>query len=289
MKNSVMQDKISIIIPAKNEAPALKSLLPSLREIYPYEEIIVVNDGSTDDTAQVAIQYGATVIYHPYSLGNGASIKAGARKASGDILVFMDGDGQHMANDIPPLLAKYHEGYDLVVGSRDKAAQASLIRSIGNRIYNTLASIIVKHPVLDLTSGFRVVNAQKFKEFLHILPNGFSSSTTITMAFFRTGYLVTYLPISAKRRIGHSHLRPFADGIRFFIIIYKMTILYSPLKIFIPFAMLHFFAGMINYSYTYWSEGRFTNMSLLFFCASIIIFLIGLVSEQITTLIYDRA
>lgn len=277
---------VSIIIPACNEAQGLKTFLPRLHQRYPDFEIIVVDDGSIDDTAFVARNSGATVYSHPYNMGNGASIKTGARKAKGDIFIFMDGDGQHQPEIIDALLKKFYEGYDMVVGAREKSSQANTIRWLGNTFYNFLASKIVNHPILDLTSGCRIVEAKKFREFLHLLPNGFSSPTTITMAFFRAGYAVTYVPILVMPRIGHSHLKPFSDGLRFLIIIYKMAVLYSPLKIFIPFALLAFIAGISNYAYTFITQGRFTNMSAVFFSASVIIFLIGLISEQITALMY---
>lgn len=279
---------ISIIIPAKNEAPALSLLLPLLRKTYPLFEILVVNDGSTDNTADVAESLGARVISHPYPMGHGAAIKSGARNAKGDIFIFMDGDGQHQVQDIDSLLSKFQEGFDMVVGARDKSSQASLLRWAGNSFYNILASQIVGHTILDLTSGFRVVDAKKFKEFLYLFPNGFSSPTTVTMAFFRSAYSVCYVPIVVKQRIGKSHLLPFRDGLRFLLIIYKMTTLYSPLKVFLPFAALHFFAGIANYIYTYCTQGRFTNMSAVMFSASVIIFLIGLLCEQVTTLMYSK-
>ncbi|MBS0289178.1 MAG: glycosyltransferase family 2 protein [Proteobacteria bacterium] len=286
MKN--IPKTVSIIIPAKNEEEGLKSILLKLKQAFPSFEIIVVDDGSTDNTASLARSLGATVYSHPYSIGNGGAIKTGARKATGDILIFMDADGQHQIEHILPLLEKFKQGYDMVVGARDASSQASVLRLMGNSFYNFLASKIVGQPIADLTSGCRVVNAEKFKEFLPLLPNGFSSPTTITMAFFRTGYSVAYVPIDVKKRIGKSHLKPFTDGIRFLLIIYKMTVLYSPIKIFLPFAFLHFIAGLGNYAYTYTTQGRFTNMSAVLLSASVIIFLIGLVSEQITTLLYSQ-
>lgn len=279
---------VSVIIPANNEGVALKGLLESLISTYPHFEIIVVNDGSTDDTQAIAEALPVTVINQPYSLGNGAAIKAGARRASGDILVFMDGDGQHQAADIADLLAKYVQGYDMVVGQRDRDSQASTHRYYANALYNWLASKIVNQPIKDLTSGFRVVNAHKFKEFLYLLPNGFSYPSTITMAFFRSGYTVGYLPIKVLRSQGKSHINLCTDGPKFLLILYKMTVLYSPLKVFIPIAFLHFILGIMNYGYTYVTQGRFTNMSGVLFSVSIIIFLIGLVSEQITVLMYQR-
>lgn len=278
--------KVSVIIPAKNEQLALTSFLPKLKNTYPEFEIILVNDGSTDDTARVGGSNNIIVYNHPYSIGNGGAIKSGARIATGDILIFMDGDGQHQVEDIEPLLNKYLQGYDMVVGARDRLSQASLMRWLCNMGGNFLASKLVGHQIIDLTSGFRVVNAQKFKEFLHLLPNGFSSPTTTTMAFFRTGYSVAYIPITTKPRFGQSHLKPIPDSFRFLLIIYKMTTLYSPLKVFLPLALLHFFAGLGNYAYTYITLHRFTNMSAVLFSTSLIIFLIGLISEQITSLMY---
>lgn len=279
---------ISIIIPAKNEAEGLKSFLPMLCEHYAHCEMILVDDGSTDDTAETAKSFGLHVIKHPYSMGNGAAIKTGARVAKGEIFIFMDGDGQHQAADIASLLEQFQKGYDLVVGARSKQHQASTWRWLGNSLYNAIASHLVGQPVLDLTSGFRVINAKKFKEFIHLIPNGFSCPTTITMAFFRSGYAVSYVPINVKQRIGTSHLRPFTDGVKFLLIIYKMTTLYSPLKIFFPFAALHFIVGLANYAYTYSTQGRFTNMSAVLLSTSIVIFLIGLVAEQITCLMYAQ-
>lgn len=283
-----VKPRVSVIIPVKNEAIGLKTFLPALCQTYPEYEILVINDGSTDDTVSVALSYGVKVISHPYSIGNGAAIKTGAKAATGDIFIFMDGDGQHQVEDIAPLLAKFNEGYDMVVGARNRTSQATFIRWVCNSGGNYLASKIVNHPVLDLTSGMRVVAANKFKEFLHLLPNGFSTPTTITMAFFRTGYSVTYLPIQVKVRIGHSHLKPFTDSLRFLLIIYKMTTFYSPIKVFLPLALLSLIAGLGNYFYTYITQGRFTNMSAVLLSVSVIILLIGLVSEQITLLMFAQ-
>ena len=280
--------EISVIIPAKNESLALRDLLVELKETYPDFEIVVVNDGSTDETAALCAQLGIVSVNHPYSMGNGAAIKAGARKANGEAFIFMDADGQHKVSDIAALLDKYRQGYDMVVGARDKDSQSSTARWLANSVYNRIASFIVNQPVEDLTSGLRMANARKFKEFLYLLPNGFSYPSTITLAFFRMGYTVAYVPIKTEPRIGRSHLRPLTDGPRFLVILYKMTVLYSPLKVFLPFAILHFVLGLANYAYTYSTQGRFTNMSGVLFSASVIIFLMGLVSEQITALMYQR-
>ena len=278
--------KISIVLPAKNEAGAIQQTVKAIKQLNRVDEIIVVNDGSTDDTAQIAEQAGAKVISHPYSKGNGAAIKTGARNAIGDVIVFMDADGQHDANDILKLIEKIEQGYDLVVGARQKGSQASMGRGIANKLYNNLATYMSEHQVEDLTSGFRAVRAEKFKEFIYLLPNGFSYPTTSTMAFFRAGYSVTYVPIHAAKRIGKSHIHPIKDSVRFFLIIFKIATLYSPLKMFLPFAVLLFALGSGWYGYTLYEYQRFTNMSALLYTGSIMIFLMGLISEQITSLMY---
>lgn len=278
--------KVSIILPAKNESGAIGQTITQIKQLGLVDEILVINDGSTDHTKEVAEQAGATVVSHPYSKGNGAAIKTGARLAVGDIIIFMDADGQHDPADIPQLLAKINDGYDLVVGARQKGSQASIGRGIANGLYNGIASYMTEHKVEDLTSGFRAVRAEKFREFIYLLPNGFSYPTTSTMAFFRAGYSVTYVPIHAARRIGTSHIKPIKDGMRFFIIIFKIATLFSPLKMFVPFAVLLFLMATGWYGYTLYDFGRFTNMSALLYTGSIMIFLMGLISEQITALMY---
>ena len=277
---------ISIILPTRNEAQNLAALLAELRRRYPQHELLLVDDGSTDSTAEIAGAAGFKVVHHPYSMGNGAAIKSGARAAHGEILLFMDADGQHDSADIPRLLAKLDEGYDMVVGARDGGSQASIGRGLANGLYNRIASLMTGHRIQDLTSGFRAVRADKFRQFLYLLPNGFSYPTTITMAFFRSGYSVAYVPIHARQREGKSHIRPLRDGLRFLLIIFKIATLYSPLKLFVPISVMFLCGGLINYAYTFIKEGRFTNMSALLLSASVIVFLIGLISEQITALNY---
>lgn len=278
---------LSVVLPAKNEALAVGNTVRGILAQVPGAEVIVVNDGSSDDTAAVAVQAGAKVVSHPYSKGNGAAIKTGARAATGEVIVFMDGDGQHDPADIPRLLARLEQGYDMVVGARQKGSQASMGRGVANGFYNRLASYMTGHKVEDLTSGFRAVRASKFREFLYLLPNGFSYPTTSTMAFFRAGYSVAYEPIHAAKRIGKSHIRLLRDGARFLLIIFKIGSLYSPLKLFGPIALLLFALATGWYGYTYWSMNRFTNMSMLLYVGSVMVFLMGLISEQITALMYQ--
>ena len=289
MNTAMDETRLSVIIPAKNEAAIIGEVVASVRERYPRAEILVVNDGSDDDTALRAEESGASVISHPVSLGNGAAIKSGARAASGDVLVMMDGDGQHKADDIQSLIDKLTEGYNMAIGARDSGSHADVGRLAANGLYNVFASLISGHRILDLTSGFRAVRADLFKKFLYLLPNGFSYPTTITMAFLRSGYPVTFLPIKAEKRTGKSHIRPIRDGLRFMAIIFKIATLYAPLKVFLPISGFFFVSGLGYYAYTFFTMGRFTNMSMLILSASVIIFLIGLISEQITALTFTRS
>lgn len=277
---------VSIVVPAKNEAQNLSILLPKLKRLEGILEIIVVDDGSTDETVKICEEEQVKVISSPYSKGNGAAIKTGAKVAAGDVIVFLDGDGQHKPEDVGRLLEKLDQGYDMAVGARSRKSQADNYRAFGNGFYNRLASWMTGHVVEDLTSGFRAVKVEKFREFLYLLPNGFSYPTTCTMAFFRSGYSVGYVPIETEKRLGESHINLFKDGIRFLIIIFKVGTLYSPLKIFFPVSAGFFTTGIFYYLYTYLSSGRFTNMSAVLFMTAILVLLIGLVSEQVTTLMY---
>lgn len=280
------EPELSIILPSKNEAAALARLLPDLRRKHPEAEILVIDDGSTDDTIGICAAASVRVVSHRYSMGNGAAIKTGARLASGEVLIFMDADGQHRPEDVAVLLDGLANGFDMVVGAREPHAHASMGRRIANGIYNRIASWMVGHKVEDLTSGFRAVWADKFRHFIHLLPNGFSYPTTITMAFFRAGHSLSYVTVPVQPRTGKSHLAPLKDGVRFLLIIFRVGTLYSPLKLFFPVSLTFFATGIVYYLVTYLTDGRFTNMGVLLFITSVLVFLIGLVSEQITTLLY---
>ena len=280
---------LTVIIPSRNEELGLLALLPKLEAISSSLEILIIDDGSTDNTVEVCCEFGVRVISHPYSKGNGAAIKTGARAATGDYIVFMDGDGQHDPADIEKLIAKAEEGYDLVVGARSgREAQASLARWSANSFYNKLASWMVGQKIDDLTSGFRCVNRKKFLSFLYLLPNGFSYPTTSTMAFFRAGYSVGFVPITVSQRVGKSHINVLRDGVRFFLIIFKIGTLYSPLKVYFPTAVAISGLGVLNYVFSAVTSGafRFSNMSTLLILSGVIVFLLGLLSEQLTNLQY---
>lgn len=279
---------VSVILPARNEAVSLATLLPQLRAVLPTAEIIVVDDGSTDATSSTARALGARVVRHQVSRGNGAAIKSGARAATGDVLVMMDADGQHQPTEIAKLLQKLDEGFDLVVGTRSRSAHASLGRRLANGLYNQLASWLTSQPILDLTSGFRAVRREAFMPFLPLLPNKFSYPTTSTMCLIRAGYGVHFEPVEVLSRTAGtaSHIRPLRDGGRFVIIIIKIATLYSPLKIFGAVSASLFAGAAWYYAYTYITSGRFTNAGALLFTTAILTFLMGLVSEQITQLLY---
>jgi glycosyltransferase involved in cell wall biosynthesis len=283
-----MTYETSIILPAKNEAESLIKLLPALRNNFPGAELIVVNDGSTDNTVDICNQNQVQVISHVYSMGNGAAIKTGARNAQGQVLVFMDADGQHDPEDIQRLLDKINDGYDMAVGARQIDTHASFARRIANTFYNKLASWMTGYPIEDLTSGFRAARARHFRKFLYLLPNKFSYPTTSTMAFFRSGLPVGYIPIKAMNRSGErkSHIRLFHDGFRFLIIILKIGALFSPMRFFLPISGLLFFTGLAYYGFTYFNWGRLTNMSAILFLSSLFTFLFGIISEQISALHY---
>ena len=281
--------EVSIIIPAYNEAQSIGDLVSKIVELHPEFEVLVINDGSTDDTADIAKDAGAHVHSHPYNIGNGAAVKSGTRIASGKILVFIDGDGQHNPEDIEKLL-KYFPEFDMVVGARSKADHVSLGRALGNTAYNWLASYVAKFRVEDLTSGFRAVKADIANNLLYLLPNTYSYPTTLTLSVLRSARTVKYIPIKAKtRKSGKSGISMFRDGVRFFMIIIKICTLYSPFRIFLPVSFATFLIGFCYYLYTLFLWGRFTNMSALLFTTSIVIFMMGLVSEQVCQMRFERS
>ena len=280
--------KISIIIPAHNEAENIGTLVREIRSLYSEAEVIVVNDGSTDETAKAAHEAGAEVYSHPYNIGNGAAIKSGIRAASGDILVFMDADGQHKPEDVARLLELFPE-FDMVVGARSFSGQASFGRAIGNKVYNWLGSYVAKFPIHDLTSGFRAVKTDIAHGFLYLLPNTYSYPTTLTLGVLRSGRSLKYIPIQARsRKKGTSGIKLFRDGVRFFMIIIRICTLYSPMRVFLPVSLAMVFLGLINYAITYFSQGRFTNMSALLFTNGVLVFMMSLISEQISQMRFER-
>jgi glycosyltransferase involved in cell wall biosynthesis len=280
---------VTVILPCFNEAQTVSKIICDIKERYPEYEIIVVDDGSSDGTARSAEDAGAIVYKHPYNIGNGAAIKTGIRQAKGDILVFMDADGQHEPKDIANMVDALSE-YDMVVGARSMDQQASLFRGLGNYLCNIAASYVAKFKVRDLTSGFRSVRSSVAYRFLYLLPNRYSSPTTSTLFILRTGRSLKYIDIEvSSRQSGKSNIKILRDGLRFFLIITKICTLFSPFRVFLPVSILVFITGAFYYMYTFLAWGRFTNMSALMFTTSIIVFMIGLVSEQICQISYEKS
>lgn len=278
----------SIIVPVYNEAANLEKLLGQIHGLdLPECEIIVVDDGSNDRSAEIAMTAGANVVRHPYNIGNGAAIKSGMRVAKGKFIVLMDGDGQHKPEDIPKLLAAA-EIYHMVVGARAKGSKLRLHRNLANMVYNLLASYVTRFKVEDLTSGFRVMRRRDALRFIDLLPNTFSYPTTLTLAFLRSGLTVKYVPIQTLYRAGQSKISLVTDGILFLLIITKIATLFSPFRVFLPVSVFFFLGGLGNYIYTYVTQNRFTNMSVFALSTAVIIFMLGLVSEQIALLRMER-
>jgi glycosyltransferase involved in cell wall biosynthesis len=281
---------IGVVIPAYNEQDAIGALVQGVREHVPnLKEVIVVDDGSTDDTAELAEKAGATVVRSPYNKGNGAAVKAGIRRATSDILVLMDGDGQHSPRDIVRLLEPFEQGHDMVVGARTSGSQAGVHRALANWLYNTLASYIAGHKIPDLTSGFRAIRRDVARRFLYLLPNTFSYPSTITLALFRAGYSVFYVPVDVAKRAGRSKISYLRDGTRFLVIIAKIATLFAPIKVFLPASAGLFGLGALWYIYTFITVHRFTNMSLFAMLFGIQVFLLGFIAEQIAQLRFDRS
>ena len=278
----------SIVIPVYNEAETLSALLGKVQALkLPQAEVIIIDDGSTDASADVALNSGASVIRHPYNIGNGAAVKSGIRAARGKFIILMDGDGQHKPEDIPKLLREA-SNYHMVVGARAKGSKLRFHRYAANLLYNWLASYVTKFKVQDLTSGFRVLTRREALRFIDLLPNTFSYPTTLTLAFLRSGFTVKYVPVQTLYRAGQSKISLIADGIRFLLIISKIATLFSPFRVFLPVSVLFFLLGASNYLYTYITERRFTNMSVFMFTTAVIIFMLGLISEQIALLRMER-
>ena len=283
------ESQVSIIIPAYNEAEVIGDMVRKVAKLFPHIEIIVINDGSQDDTGVIAKEAGAIVYSHPYNMGNGAAIKSGIRIASGEILIFMDGDGQHSPEDMEKML-EYFPAYDMVVGARPKGHYMSGVRGFGNSIFNRLGSYVTKFPIQDLTSGFRAIKSDIARDLLYLLPNTYSYPTTLTLGVLRNGRSVKYVSIDIQaRKEGKSQIRILRDGIRFFMIITKICALYSPFRIFLPVSFLMFLLGFFYYLYTYITQNRFTNMSALLLTTSVIIFMMGLISEQISQMRFERS
>lgn len=287
MEDHKQRYEVTVLLPAYNEEGVIGKTVHKIRSLFPDFEILVVDDGSTDSTMQEAMAAGANVWPHPYNIGNGAAIKTGLRCAQGEWVVMMDADGQHQPEDIQRLL-DYKDRFDMVVGARSVQSETTFHRDAANWIYNRFASYVTQFKIEDLTSGFRLVRLSVAKQFIYLLPNTFSYPSTLTMGYLRSGRSVKYISIDTKSRVGKSKIKLMRDGTRFFLIITKIATLFSPLRVFIPVSFLFFLISTMYYLYTYFLFGRFTNMSALLYNSSVLIFMIGLVAEQISQMRYDK-
>ena len=274
---------VSIVIPALDEEAGIGEVVARLRAAAAWREVLVIDDGSTDSTGQRAVAAGARVIRHPYSKGNGAAVKTGIRNASGTYLLIVDADGQHRPDDAQRLVERLGE-YDLVVGARSAATQATAVRRRGNAALNWLASYLTGQPIPDLTSGFRGARLDCLREFIHLLPNHFSTPTTTTLAFIRAGYNVTFVPIEARQRQGRSKIRLARDGATFFLILLKVITIFSPLRVFVPISLLSFAVGLVYGLVNFLVSGRIPNGAVVLLMGAVIVFVAGLISEQIASL-----
>ena len=277
---------VSVVIPAYNEGPVIADVVAALASAADWHEIIVVDDGSRDDTSARACAAGAAVVRHPYNKGNGAAVKSGIRRATGEYVLIVDGDGQHRPDDAARLVSRLGE-YDLVIGARAASTQATHARRVGNGALNRLAGYLTGREIPDLTSGFRAARREHLREFLHLLPNGFSTPTTTTLAFIKAGYNVTFEPVEARPRVGSSKIRLARDGAKFFVIILKIVTLFSPLRVFLPLALAAFLAGTVYGVWNVVTHARIPNGAVLLILFSVLVFLVGLVSEQISALRFE--
>jgi glycosyltransferase involved in cell wall biosynthesis len=277
---------VSIVIPAFNEAESIASVVAELRTAGPWHEILVVDDGSSDETASRAAAAGARVVRHPYNKGNGASVKTGIRNATGEYLLIIDGDGQHKPEDARRLVSRIGD-YDLVIGARSRETQATHARRFGNLALNWLAGYLTDRDIPDLTSGFRAARRAHLQEFIHLLPNGFSTPTTTTLAFIKAGYNVLFEPVEARQRLGQSKIRLARDGTKFLMIILRIVTIFSPLRIFLPVSAVAVAIGTAYAIWTIFTQSHVTNSSVLLIIFGVIVFLVGLISEQISALRFE--
>jgi len=277
---------VSVVVPAYHEGAVIAEVVAALAAAGPWHEIIVVDDGSGDDTAERAAAAGAVVVRHPYNKGNGAAVKSGIRRATGEFVLIIDGDGQHRPEDARRLVGRLGE-YDLVIGARSSATQATHARRFGNSALNRLASYLTEREIPDLTSGFRAARREHLREFLHLLPNGFSTPTTTTLAFIKAGYNVAFEPVEARVRVGTSKIRLASDGAKFLMIIFKIATIFSPLRVFLPISAASFLLGAAYAVWTIAVQSKIPNGAVLLILFAVVVFLVGLVSEQISALRFE--
>jgi glycosyltransferase involved in cell wall biosynthesis len=279
-------ESVTIVLPAFNEVDSIAQVVTALKAAAPWHEVLVIDDGSTDGTGKAAQDAGARVVRHPYNKGNGAAVKTAIRSAASEWIAIVDADGQHRADDAIKLVSRLGD-FDLVIGARDSRTQATAGRRAGNAILNWLASYLTERPIPDLTSGLRAARREYLLEFIHLLPNGFSTPTTTTLAFIKAGYNVAFEPMAALPRVGTSKIRLASDGAKFLLILLKVITIFSPLRIFAPLSALTFLIGAAYGTWNFIYHARIPNGAVLLLMFSVIVLLVGLISEQIATLRFE--
>ena len=274
---------ITIVIPAYNEEKGIGNVLLNLKKLVSDYQLLVIDDGSTDNTFEIVKNSGVNVVCHKYNKGYGAALKTGLRNAKTSVVLYIDADGQHNPEDIDRI-AEHIDEYDMVVGARTKKSTVSLLRRPGKKILSITANYLSGHQIPDLNSGFRAIKKNKAMEFMHILPNTFSFTTTITLAFLKSGYDVKYVPIQTIDRVGTSKIKPFRDGFRFIMLIVRTITLFDPLKVFLPISIALFTIGMVYGLYTLISALNISDASVIMITASILIFFFGLLADQISSI-----
>ena len=284
--------RVSVVIPARDEAGGLPGVLAGVKAALGGAgvsfEVLVVDDGSSDGTGDAARKAGARVLRHPYPMGNGAAVKDGIRAARGEVVALMDADGQHDPADLPRLLEALGEEWAMAVGARTGGFGAGIHRAFANRVYAALASYVSGVRIPDLTSGFRVVRRDAARKFLYMLPNTFSYPSTLTLALLRSGRPVRFVPVKARGRTGTSKIHLLRDGARFFLIILRVATSFSPLRVFLPASMVSFAAGLALYLYKWKEAPLLTNGIQLLWLLGALLFFLGLLAEQIASLLGER-
>jgi glycosyltransferase involved in cell wall biosynthesis len=257
---------ISLLLAAYNEAgpigDVVRGLRQSLEEYGGEYEILVIDDGSEDGTGKIAAEAGAEVVTHPANKGYGVSLKTGARRARYPVLVFFDSDGQHDPADVKKIVEELARGeFDMVVGARGEGSHVSLARAPGKKLLARVANYLAETRIPDLNSGLRAVSRDVFFEFVHILPNQFSLTSTLTLALLKAGYTVAYVPIVVRRRSGRpSNVRIFRDGFKAFMLIVNTIV----------------------------TDFNIGSGALLTIITSMIIFFFGIIADQLSSLRRER-
>ena len=287
----MVDDKsFAIIIPVHNEESSIRMTLDKVLKHYADKaEIIVVNDGSTDNTSAIVSEYpGIKYIAHKHQYGYGAALKSGITSTDRDILCFIDADGQHNSDDIQRLVDNIGEA-DMVIGSRGRRAYLNLIRAPGKYVIRVISNYLVGQKIPDLNSGLRAIKRNVILRYIHLLPDGFSASSTMTMILLIKGYEVNFIPIKTQRRIGKSEVKQLQDGLGTIVLLLRIIMLFNPLKIFLPFSIFSFSFGVVYGIYklvTMYGHGLSVG-SLLIMLLGLLSFIIGLLADQISTLRQD--